>query len=232
MNKFIKAFINTNFLKINEILEELYKLFEQSKPEAVPNTKADYLLSFSNYINSLNNIILNTYDITFNNTEQIWIAWSAYNIDYEITLTLTENLNFEITKIFLQKNVFENVFLNYSIGNNYFVSAATLNDNYETQLDFYIYSGSENINFRSLLHNQELCYLEKNRKSLELKKLTYFFNSIKQLAKLDIHRVLQYLFLNESYSKEELEDIMILTDINFFIILNNDFRFDLTTIKF
>lgn len=232
MNKFIKAFINTNFLKINEILEELYKLFEQSKPEAVPNTKADYLLSFSNYINSLNNIILNTYDITFNNTEQIWIAWSAYNIDYEITLTLTEDLNFEISKIFLQKKVFENVFLNYSIGNNYFVSAATLNDNYETQLDFYVYSGSENINFRSLLHNQELCYLEKNRKSLELTKLTYFFNSIKQLAKLDTHRVLQYLFLNESYSKEELEDIMILTDINFSIILNNDFRFDLTTIKF
>lgn len=232
MNKFIKAFINTNFLKINEILEELYKLFEQSKPEAVPNTKADYLLSFSNYINSLNNIILNTYDITFNNTEQIWIAWSAYNIDYEITLTLTADLNFEITKIFLQKNVFENVFLNYSIGNNYFVSAATLNDNYETQLDFYVYSGSENINFRSLLHNQELCYLEENIKSLELTKLTYFFNSIKQLAKLDTHRVLQYLFLNESYSKEELEDIMILTDINFSIILNNDFRFDLTTIKF
>lgn len=232
MNKFINAFITANSLKIDEILKELNQLFEQSKPEAVSNTKEDYLLSFSNYINSLNNIILNTYDITFNDTGKGWVAWNADNIDYEITLILTEDFHFEITKFFLQKNVFENVFLNYSIGNNYFVSAATLNDNYETQLDFYVYSGSENINFRSLLHNQELCYLEENRKSLELTKLTYFFNSVKQLAKLDTHRVLQYLFLNESYSKEELEDIMILTDINFSIILNNDFRFDLTTIKF
>lgn len=232
MNKFIKSFINANSLKIDEILKELYKLFEQSKPEAVSSIKQDYLLSFSNYIESLNNIILGTYDITFNDTGKCWVAWSTDNIDYEITLILTENFHFEITKIFLQKNVFEKVFLNYSIGNNYFVSAATLNDNYETQLDFYIYSGSDNINFRSLLHNQELCYLEENKKSIELTKLTYFFNSIKQLAKLDTHRVLQYLFLNESYSREELEDIMILTDINFSIILNNDFRFDLSTLKF
>lgn len=232
MNKFIKTFINANSLKIDQILKELYKLFEQSKPEAFSNTKTEYLLSFSNYINSLNNIILDTYDIIFDDTGKGWISWGNDNMDYEITFILTENFHFEITKIFLQKKVFENVFLNYSIGNNYFVSAATLNDNYETQLDFYTYSGSENINFRSLLHNQELCYLEENKKSVDLTKLTYFFNSIKQLAKLDTHRVLQYLFLNESYSKEELEDIMILTDINFSVILNNDFRFDLATIKF